>query len=56
MAQTYGAVNWIRQRNGRGLDARQLRFWQAALNLSAADVDPWVAQARQGAWEGRTSA
>ena len=47
-------AEWIRQRNGRGLDARQLRFWQVALNLPAVDVDRWVRLSREGAWEGRT--
>jgi len=49
-------TDWIGRRNGRGLDARQLRFWQVALNLPAADVDRWVALTREGAWEGRTRA
>ena len=49
-------ANWIRQRGGRGLDARQLRFWQIALNLPSTDVDGWVKQAREGAWEMRTGA
>jgi len=46
-------ATWIGGRNGRGLDARQLRFWQVALDLPAAHVDRWVALTRQGAWEGR---
>jgi hypothetical protein len=49
-------VNWIVQRGGRGLDARQLRFWQVVLDLPSADVDRWVKQARDGPWEGRTGA
>jgi hypothetical protein len=49
-------VDWIRQRNGRGLGARQLRFWQVALNLPALEVDGWVKQAREGLWERRTIA
>jgi plasmid stability protein len=46
-------AGWITRRQGRGLDARQLRFWQVALDLPAADVDRWVADAREGAWERR---
>lgn len=46
-------TGWIARRQGRGLDARQLRFWQVALELPAADVDRWVALARAGAWERR---
>ncbi|MGH9385840.1 MAG: helicase-related protein [Vicinamibacterales bacterium] len=49
-------ADWIRQRSGRGLDARQLRFWQVALNLPETDVDRWVKQAREGAWEARRGA
>jgi plasmid stability protein len=47
-------ADWISKRDGRGLDARQLRFWQIALNLPAADVDRWVRLTREGAWERRT--
>ncbi|MEW5984860.1 MAG: Arc family DNA-binding protein [Acidobacteriota bacterium] len=47
-------ARWITQRNGRGLDARHLRFWQVALDLPATDVDRWVTLAREGVWEGRT--
>jgi plasmid stability protein len=47
-------ADWLTRRQGRGLDARQLRFWQAALGLPAGDVDRWVAVARDGAWERRT--
>ena len=48
-------ADWIGQRNGRGLDARQLCFWQVALRLPAASVDRWVTRTREGAWDGRTS-
>ena len=44
---------WITRRQGRGLDARQLRFWQVALDLPAADADRWVTFAREGVWERR---
>ena len=46
-------AGWIVRRQGHGLDARQLRFWQVALDLPASDVDRWVARAREGAWERR---
>lgn len=49
-------AEWIGQRDGRGLDARQLRFWQIALNLPPADVDRWVALTRKGPWERRIRA
>lgn len=45
---------WIHGRDGRGLDARQLRFWQTVLDLPARDVDRWVKQAKDSAWGGRT--
>ena len=47
-------VDWLRLRQGRGLDARQLRFWQVVLELSAAEVDPWVSAARENAWGERS--
>jgi hypothetical protein len=49
-------ADWIGKRNGRGLDPRQLRFWQLALNLPAADVDRWVTLASERAWARRTRA
>ncbi|MCX6538610.1 MAG: helicase-related protein [Acidobacteria bacterium] len=47
-------ADWIRLRQGRGIDQRQLRFWQAVLGLSAAEVDPWVEIARESAWGARS--
>lgn len=41
---------WIRSRDGHGLDARQLRFWQVVLKLPDADVDAWVARFRSSPW------
>jgi len=46
---------WIRSRDGHGLDARQLRFWQVVLKLPDADVDVWVARARGSAWGARSA-
>jgi len=48
-------VAWIRSRDGHGLDARQLRFWQVLLKLPEADVDAWVARARGSAWGARSA-
>jgi hypothetical protein len=45
---------WIHRRDGRGLDARQLRFWQTVLDLPTRDADRWVKQAKDSAWGGRT--
>jgi hypothetical protein len=45
---------WIQARDGRGLDARQLRFWQTVLDLPASDVDRWVKQAKDNPWGGRS--
>jgi len=47
-------ADWLRARQGHGIDARQLRFWQVVLGLSAADVDPWVEAARSSAWGARS--
>lgn len=46
---------WIRSRDGHGLDARQLRFWQVVLKLPEADVDDWVARARGTSWGARSA-
>jgi superfamily II DNA or RNA helicase len=45
---------WIQARDGRGLGARQLRFWQTVLDLPASDVDRWVRQAKDNPWGGRS--
>ena len=44
---------WLQGHQGRGLDPRQLRFWQVALDLPRADVDRWVKEARDSAWGSR---
>ena len=43
-------ASWIRSRDGHGLDARQLRFWQVVLKLPEADVDAWIARFRSSPW------
>lgn len=48
-------ADWLRARQGRGIDARQLRFWQVVLGLPAAEVDPWVEAARNNAWGARSN-
>jgi len=47
---------WIRSRDGHGLDARQLRFWQVVLKLPEADVDAWVARFQSSPWGMRHNA
>jgi hypothetical protein len=47
---------WVRSRDGHGLDARQLRFWQVVLKLPEADVDAWVARFRSSPWGMRHNA
>ena len=44
---------WIVGRRGRGLDARQLRFWELVLRLPHRAVTAWVATGDQ-AWLHRT--
>jgi hypothetical protein len=43
---------WIEARQGRGLDARQLRFWELILGLRHRQVSEWMA-AGGPAWAGR---
>ena len=35
---------WIEQRQGRGLDARRLRFWEAILGVPHRTVTEWIAR------------
>jgi hypothetical protein len=45
--------NWLIVRRGRGLTARQLRFWGLILNLPRKEVNVWVKAARSGTWSRR---
>jgi len=45
--------NWLIARRGRGLTARQLRFWGLILNLPRPEVNAWVKAARSGTWSRR---
>jgi len=44
---------WLRARRGRGLDRRQLRFWQLILELPGDEVDGWLAAREPDPWERR---
>jgi hypothetical protein len=35
-------ARWLRERRGRGLDPRQMRYWQVILDLPAQEVDQWI--------------
>lgn len=48
--------HFLISRQGRGLSPRQLRYWQAVLDLPANWVDKWIEQIQNGIWERRTSA
>ena len=48
-----GLREWIQERQGRGLDARRLRFWELLLHLRHAEVSGWI-RAADGVWAGRT--
>lgn len=48
-----GLRDWLRRRRGRGLDPRQLRFWQLILHLPRETVDAWVAERRDDPWQRR---
>ena len=41
---------WIIQRKGRGLEPRQLRFWQIALHIDPVEVDKWIAASSSNPW------
>ncbi len=46
---------WIEQRHRTGLSPRQLRFWEAVLDLPHAKVTRWVQRIASGPWERRLS-
>ena len=48
-----GLRQWIVQRRGRGLDARQLRFWELVLGIPHRQVTEWI-MAADGIWTRRT--
>jgi len=60
---SWDAVRWLRKRigdrelqewliahRGRGLTARQLRFWSVLYDLPARQVNQWVKTAKAGVW------
>lgn len=44
---------WIEGHAGAGLTPRQLRFWEAVLDLPHAKVTRWIRLAAQNPWERR---
>jgi len=44
---------WLIAHRGRGLTARQLRFWGLLYDLPARQVNQWVKTAKAGVWERR---
>jgi hypothetical protein len=49
-------ARWIRARKGRGLEPRQLRFWQLILHLPKRTVDAWLARPERQTWDRRRHA
>jgi hypothetical protein len=41
---------WLIAHQGRGLSARQLRFWELILDLPKRQVNAWVKAARETPW------
>jgi hypothetical protein len=48
-----GIKDWILRREGRGLDNRQLRFWQVVLELDNRTVNAWLARNKTNPWFNR---
>jgi hypothetical protein len=46
-------ADWITSHRGRGLTARQLRFWELILGIPRYDVDQWLRQPAHILWEKR---
>lgn len=62
----WNAIRWLRTtwgddslraylltRKGRGLNPRQLRYWQVVLDLPSAEVDEWIDHLKATVWEKR---
>lgn len=43
-------ADWLLRREGRGLSAQRLRYWELILGLPKRRVDVWVKAARSGPW------
>ncbi len=43
-------AQWLCNRRGQGLSPKQLRYWQAILDLPQREVDHWVEEAKAGPW------
>lgn len=48
-------LRWIEERDGRGLSARQLRYWQLVLGIPDRRVDSWLRSEPRRVWDRRTS-
>jgi hypothetical protein len=48
--------DWIEQRRGAALTARQLRFWELVLGLPRRKVNAWLKDPARQLWEGRNRA
>ena len=46
--------SWIEQREGRGLDARRLRFWEVVLGIPHRVVSRWIKEG-EPTWNQRAS-
>ncbi|NUQ61702.1 MAG: hypothetical protein HUU20_04385 [Pirellulales bacterium] len=42
---------WIERRQGRGLSAQQLRFWELVLDLPSKMVDTWLVSPGRSTWQ-----
>lgn len=51
----HGLREWIKERNGRGLDPRRLRFWELILGIPHHEVSRWI-QAAHNPWLTRAGA
>ncbi len=45
--------DWIVRRRGRGLDPRQLRFWEIMLELKHSTVSQWLDEMKIDPWQTR---
>jgi hypothetical protein len=47
--------DWIASCKGRGLDRRQLRFWELVLDIDHKIVNTWIKEREGLVWEERTN-
>ena len=46
--------DWLIERNGNGLDAKRLKYWELMLDIPKRTVDGWIAHVNENPWSKKT--